>query len=80
MATIPDWLTVTPSEGQGRGSLSLSAGPNEGCDRGAVVTVYGEGGVSAALTVTQLGRREPFLAADGGFAPAGGGTYNVLKQ
>lgn len=79
MATLPDWLTVTPASGRGDGSFSVSAEPNEGCDRAAEIIVEAEGGGNHTLTVTQLGRREPFLAADGGFTPADGGTYNVIQ-
>lgn len=71
---------MTPTSGRGDGGFSVSAEPNEGCDRSIELTVESDGGGNVTLTVEQEGRREPFEAADGGFTPADGGTYNVIKQ
>ena len=80
MATLPDWLRISPASGKGPGSVSIEADPNEGCDRSAVVTASASGGPSVTLTVTQSGRREPFVGSDTDFIIADGGTFNVLKE
>lgn len=80
MATLPDWLAASPSSGEGAASIDIEASANEGCDRSAEISVKAAGVEPVTLTVIQLGRREPFLAADGGFTPSDGGTFNVLKN
>lgn len=80
MATLPDWLRISPASGKGPGSVSMEADPNEGCDRSAAVTVAASGGPSVTLTVTQSGRREPFGGSDTDIITADGGTFNVLKE
>ena len=79
MATLPDWLRISPVSGKGAGAVSVEADPNEGCDRSAEVTVAAAEGPSATLTVTQAGRREPFAGSDMDFILSDGGTFNVLK-
>ena len=80
MATLPDWLRISPESGKGAGTVSIEADTNEGCDRSAAVTVAVSGGPSVTLTVTQSGRREPFGGSDGDFTIADGGSFNVLKE
>lgn len=80
MATLPDWLRISPVLGKGTGAVSIEADPNEGCDRAAVVIVAASGGPSVTLTVTQSGRREPFSGSDTEFTLSDGGTFNVLKE
>lgn len=78
-----DWLKISPALGEGAGTISFEADPNEGCDRSHVVsvkTVEGPSSVTRRLTVTQSGRREPFSGSDTGFELSDGGTFNVLKQ
>ncbi len=79
MATLPDWLRISPVSGKGSGAVSIGADPNEGCDRSAEVTVAASEGPSVTLTVTQSGRREPFGGSDTDFMLSDGGTFNVLK-
>ena len=79
IATLPDWLRISPVSGTGAGAVSIEADPNEGCDRSAEVTVAAAEGPSATLTVTQAGRREPFGGSDMDFIMSDGGTLNVLK-
>lgn len=66
--------------GSGNGTISFSSALNEGCDRTLTVTASNSYGNSVAMTVKQLGLREPFLCADGNFLCSDGGTFNVLKQ
>ena len=80
MATLPDWLRISPVSGKGAGAVSIEADSNEGCDRSAVVTVAASGCDSVSLNVTQAGRREPFSGSDTDFIISDGGTFNVLKE
>lgn len=67
-------LTVAYN-GQGNGSITLSAQPNEGLDRELDLQVVG-GGISAPINVTQAGKREIFTQD----WQAKDGTFNVLKH
>lgn len=80
MATLPDWLTVSPSSGKGADEINIEASANEGCDRSAEISFTPAGGSPVTLTVAQEGRREPLRASDGDFTLSGGGTFNVLKN
>ena len=80
MATLPDWLRISPVSGKGAGAVSIEADTNEGCDRTTAVTVAASGGPSVTLTVTQSGRRKPFRGSDTDFIISDGGTFNVLKE
>lgn len=73
-------LTAT-YEGSGDGSAVFTSNPNEGIDREIDVTfVDTSRKVSVTRTVKQEGLREPFVASDGDFLLADGGTFNVLKN
>ena len=73
-------LTAT-YEGSGDGSAVFTSDPNEGIDREIDVTFVDQSGkVSVTRTVKQDGLREPFVASDGDFLLADGGTFNVLKK
>ena len=73
-------LTAT-YEGSGDGSAVFTSDQNEGIDREMDVTfVDVSGKVSVTRTVRQEGLREPFVASDGDFVLADGGTFNVLKN
>ena len=84
-ATVKQWqdgtsLTAT-YEGSGDGSAVFTSTQNEGIDREMDVTfVDVSGKVSVTRTVKQEGLREPFVASDGDFLLANGGTFNVLKK
>lgn len=80
MATLPDWLTVSPSSGKEAASINVEASANEGCDRSVEISFTPAGGSPVTLAVVQAGRREPFLASDGDFTPSDGGTFNTLKK
>lgn len=80
MATLPDWLRVSPPAGKGAAAVSIEADPNEGCDRSVEISFTPAGGSPVTLAVVQAGRREPFLASDGDFTPSDGGTFNTLKK
>lgn len=87
MATIQkQWdngdLATFTFNGEGSGSVSVSSEQNEGIDRAMVVSVATTAGspvVERSVTVNQAGLREVFMASDGDFILADGGTYNVLK-
>lgn len=73
------YITAT-YEGSGSGSASISSDVNEGIDREQSIKVETtDKSVSATLVVSQEGLREVFLASDGDFVLADGGTFNVLK-
>ena len=73
-------LTAT-YEGSGDGSAVFTSEPNEGIDREMDVTFVDQSGkVSVTRTVKQIGLRESFVASDGDFLLADGGTFNVLKK
>ena len=76
------YITAT-YEGSGNGSASISSDVNEGIDRVQSITVettQGTGKKSVDVSVKQNGMREVFLASDGDFILADGGTYNTLKN
>ncbi len=69
-SVVKDGITLEYSGAQGTSSATLSAETNEGIDRSVefeFATTVGE--VSESVSVTQLGRREPFVYADGGELP-----------
>lgn len=67
-------------DGSGNGSASISSDVNEGIDREQSIKVETtDKSVSATVVVSQEGLREVFLASDGDFILADGGTFNVLK-
>ena len=73
-------LTAT-YEGSGDGSAVFSSDVAEGLDREmSVAFVDASRQVNVARTVKQIGKREPFVASDGDFVLADGGTFNVLKE
>lgn len=73
-------LTAT-YEGSGDGSAVFTSDINEGTDREMDVTFVDESrAVQVTRTVKQIGLREPFVASDGDFLLADGGTFNVLKN
>lgn len=52
-----DWLTITPSEGTDNGSVRVVAAVNNTeYERQSVLTVTGNSGTAAQITVTQLGK------------------------
>ena len=61
------------------GTAVFSSERNEGLDREMSVR-FVAGNASAERTVKQIGMREVYNAADGGFLTADGGTFNVLKD
>ena len=73
-------LTVT-YDGDRDGSAVFSSDTAEGLDRSLEVT-FVDSSRSAVVTrtVRQEGMREVFMAADGDFLLADGGTFNVLKD
>ena len=76
------YITATYG-GSGSGSASISSDMNEGIDRVQSITVettQGTGKKSVDVSVKQNGMREVFLASDGDFILADGGTYNTLKN
>ena len=78
-----DVLTVSTSSGSGNDSLSLSSSVNEGIDRSMSVSVANSAGspsLSAVISVSQTGLREPFNGSDTSFLLSDNGTFNVLKQ
>ena len=73
-------LSVT-YDGDRDGSAVFSSETNEGIDREmSVAFVDASRQVNVARTVKQTGMREPFVASDGDFVLADGGTFNVLKS
>lgn len=73
-------LSVT-YDGDRDGSAVFSSEQNEGIDREmSVAFVDASRQVNEAITVKQIGMREPFVASDGDFILADGGTFNVLKD
>ena len=73
-------LSVT-YDGDQDGSAVFSSETNEGIDREMSVAFVDAGrSVNVARTVKQIGMREPFVASDGDFVLADGGTLNVLKD
>ena len=68
-------------DGDRDGSAVFSSEQNEGIDREmSVAFVDASRQVNVARTVKQIGMREPFVASDGDFILADGGTFNVLKD
>ena len=68
-------------DGDRDGSAVFSSDVAEGLDREMIV-VFRDGGRTVAVErkVLQVGMREMFVANDGDFILADGGTYNVLKN
>lgn len=82
--TIP-WTTGDGSltltyPGQGDGSIVCESVVNEGVDRSLTLTVSNSYSQSVTVTVSQLGRRQPFSGSDGIIYLAGGGQFLVLKS
>lgn len=72
-------LTVT-YDGSGNGSAEFTSETNESIDREMSVSFVDKSrAVVVERTVTQVGLREVFMASDGDFILADGGTFNVLK-
>ena len=70
-------------EGSGNGSAIITSDINEGVDREQPITItttQGDNPKSEEVLVKQIGMREVYNAADGGFITADGGTFNVLKD
>lgn len=68
--------------GEGNATVSVSSVRNEGLDRTRVLhVVTGSDDVSADVTVTQPGMREPYECADGDiYVCADGQIYGAIKQ
>lgn len=67
-------------DGYRDGSAVFSSSQNDGIDREMSVSfVDTSRKVSVARTVRQVGMREPFVASDGDFTLADGGTFNTFK-
>ena len=68
-------------DGDRDGSAVFSSETNEGIDREmSVAFVDVSRQVNEAITVKQTGMRQPFVASDGDFVLADGGTFNTLKH
>lgn len=68
-------------DGDRDGSAVFSSDTNEGIDREmSVAFIDASRQVNVARTVKQIGLREPFVASDGDFILADGGTFNTLKN
>lgn len=74
-----DILTAT-YQGEKTGDATFSSVTNEGIDRNIQVAFAIGDNVYAERNVVQEGLREPFVASDGDFILADGGTFNVLKD
>lgn len=71
---------ITPQSGKA-GAIDISISPiavNEGLDKVVEIDAIC-GDKSSRLTLTHYGMREEFVAQDGDFILADGGTFNVLK-
>lgn len=71
---------ITPQSGKA-GAIDISISPiavNEGLDKVVEIDAIC-GDKSSRLTLTHYGMREEFVAQDGKFILADGGTFNVLK-
>lgn len=75
-----DGSIVTSEGGVGDAAVAFSSIENVGIDREQDVTIATKEGVERKLTVKQIGLREVFMASDGDFILADGGTFNVLKS
>lgn len=71
---------VTSEGGAGDAAVAFSSIANIGIDREQDVTIATKEGLERKLVVKQVGLREVFMASDGDFILADGGTFNVLKQ
>jgi|GEM_PF-1270120 len=75
---------VATYEGSGNGPVSITCDiANEGLDRSQDViirTTKGNNPKEESVLVKQPGLREVFMASDGDFVLADGGTFNVLKS
>lgn len=68
-------------DGDGDGSAVFTSDTAEGLDREMTVTFKDKtSAVVVERTVRQTGLREVFMASDGDFILADGGTFNVLKS
>ena len=75
-------ITLTYN-GQGNDTVSVSSNINEGIDREQTInlsTTKGNNPKSVDIVVKQEGMREVFVASDGSFLLANGGTLNTLKN
>lgn len=87
METIIKWNEgegniVATYEGSGNAPISIASDVNEGIDREqtiSVSTIEGNNPKSVDVIVRQTGLREIFMASDGDFLLADGGTFNTLK-
>lgn len=72
---------VASFSGEGDGAISLTSSvENVSLDREQIITITAtRGDAQEQLTVRQPGLREVFMASDGDFILADGGTFNVLK-
>lgn len=72
---------VATYNGSGDGSITTTSDANEGIDREQTINVSTtDGAKSVDVLVLQPGLREVFMASDGDFILADGGTFNVLKS
>ena len=83
--TIP-WATgsgniILSYTGEGNETVTVESDTaNEGVDRTQTLTFTDGEDLSVVRSVTQIGRRQPFNASDGGFLLSGGGQFLVLKS
>ncbi|SFF01587.1 BACON domain-containing protein, partial [Spirosoma endophyticum] len=55
ITTVPAWLTLSPTTGNGSATLTLTAAANTASDRTATLTINGPAGTTQSITVTQAG-------------------------
>ena len=56
-----NWLTVSPLEGTGNGTLTIAADKNNGPKRSATLTIAAKGAELRTITVIQDGYKGPFI-------------------
>lgn len=68
----PDWITVNPSLGKGKGSFNVTFAENTSTSaRSGVVTVKTISGLTHEIQVSQAGKASNFLQASGKFCEVG---------
>lgn len=75
-------IIINPQSGEAGTDIPISisvAAVNEGIDKVVEIDAIC-GNKSDRLTIVHEGLREPFVASDGDFVLADGGTFNVLKS
>lgn len=76
-----DGAITATYNGSGDGAITIISDANEGIDREQTINVSTtDGNKSVDILVQQTGLREAFMASDGDFILADGGTFNVLKN